>query len=143
MLDPFRFRRVSSWDAERSAALMYGAQPWRAVCAAVRGARRTLDEFAAAPMLRADLPIAMLSANRADGLVPPGLAAYLAPDRLAAIRAELRTTSEGLAHRSSRGSWRLVESGHLIAGDRPAVVVDAVLEMLNQLRGAATTAPHS
>jgi hypothetical protein len=56
----------------------------------------------------------------------------------------LKTTSQRLAQRSARGSWRLVAgSGHLIASDRPAAVVDAVLEMLNQLRGAATTVPHS
>jgi pimeloyl-ACP methyl ester carboxylesterase len=143
LVDPYGFRRESSIQAERTAALMYGAQPWRAICAVVRGVARTVDEFAAAPPLRTDLPVVVLSAERTADLMPLGLPAYLAPRRIAALRVELRKANERLAHRSTRGSWQLVESGHLIASERPSVVVDAVLEMLDYLRGSATTAPHS
>jgi pimeloyl-ACP methyl ester carboxylesterase len=140
MIDPFAFRREPSAAAERSAALMYGAQPWRAVCAVVRGAGKSLEEFARAPALSADVPVVALSAERADGFLP-GNVQY---GRVAELHAYLTETSQHLAQRSTRGSWRLVRgSGHLIAGDQPAAVIEAVIGLLNQLRGLATTAPQS
>ena len=146
MFDPFAFRRESSAGAERSAALMYGAQPWRVVCAVVRGARKSLEEFARERTLRSDVPLVALSAERPDGFIPPG--ALLSSGAEQALLTELPhallSTSQHLAQGSTRGSWRLVHgSGHLIAGDRPAAVVDAVLEMFRQVRAFATTAPHS
>jgi pimeloyl-ACP methyl ester carboxylesterase len=146
MADPFGFRLESSAAAERSAALMYGAQQWRALCAAVRGVAKSLDEFARAPALRADVPLVVLSAERSDNLLPPPglLPANLRGVEVARLLTRLKETSQHLAQRSTRGSWRLVrDSGHLIASDRPAEVVAAVLELLNQVRGVATTAPHS
>ena len=74
LYDPFAFRRESSPDADRSAALMYGARPWRALCALVRGAPATITEFDQAPPLRPDVPLMMLSAERSDGLLPASLA---------------------------------------------------------------------
>ena len=84
------------------------------------------------PVLKADIPVIALSAERSDGLVPPGLPPSLQnrPD-LAAVILQLRVTSQRLAQRSTRGSWRLVrDSGHLIASDQPQAVVDAVLPLL-------------
>jgi pimeloyl-ACP methyl ester carboxylesterase len=135
LIDPFAFRQEASSAAERSAALMYGAQPWRALCAAVRGFRKTLDEFARAPVLRADLPVTVLSAERSEGFLPPRLPANLGQAALGQLYVRLRTTGQHLAQRSTRGSWRLVRgSGHLIAGDQPQAVIDAALDLLNQLR---------
>jgi len=143
LVDPYGFRREGTAEGERSAALVYGAQPWRAICAVVRGSAHTMAEFASAPALRADLPIAVLSADQPGGLMPLGLPGSIAPRALDTLRVELRKANERLANRSNRGSWQLVRSGHLIARDRPSLVVDVVLEMLAQLRGVAATAPHS
>ena len=132
MIDPFAFRRESSPEAERSAALMYGAQPWRAICAAVRGAGKSLEEFSRAPALRADMRLVALSAERPDDLLPAGrlLPARMQDGPVAQLFRALKTTGQHLAQRSTRGSWRLVrDSGHLIASDQPAVVVDAVREL--------------
>jgi pimeloyl-ACP methyl ester carboxylesterase len=135
LYDPFAFRRESSQDADRSAALMYGAQPWRALCALVRGAPATIEEFNQAPPLRSDIPLMVLSAERSDNLLPARLApADLQPrGALGDLLRSLKTAHQHMAQRSSRGSWRLVrESGHLIASDRPQAVIDATLEVLKE-----------
>jgi pimeloyl-ACP methyl ester carboxylesterase len=145
LADPFGFHRDPSRESDRSAALMYGAQPWRMLCAVVRDVSSSLDEFARTPAMKAEIPVIALSAERSDGLVPSGLPPGLQnrPD-LAAVIGRLRVTNQMLARRSTRGSWRLVrDSGHLIASDQPQAVVDAVLQLLNQLRGVAATAPRS
>jgi pimeloyl-ACP methyl ester carboxylesterase len=133
LADPFEFRRDPSRESDRSAALMYGAQPWRMLCGVVRGVPSSLGEFARTPVLKADIPVIALSAERSDGLVPSGLPPSLQnrPD-LGAVIGHLRVTSQRLAQASTRGSWRLVrDSGHLIASDQPQAVVDAVLELLD------------
>jgi hypothetical protein len=82
------------------------------------------------------LPLAVLSAERSDDLLPAG---RLVPKDLQQLGAmgellrRLRPTHERLAKRSSRGTWRVVKSGHLIASDRPDVVVDTTLDVLRQV----------
>jgi len=136
LADPWEFRRDPSRDSSRSAALMYGAQPWRMLCGVVRGVPASLDEFARVPALKPEIPVIALSAERTDGLVPSGLPESI-QSRLdvAAAIARLRTTNQMLAQASMRGSWRLVRnSGHLIASDQPQAVVDAALDILNAHR---------
>jgi hypothetical protein len=135
LYDPFAFRRESSEDADRSAALMYSAQPWRALCAMVHGAPATIEEFNQALPLRSDIPLMVLSAERSDNLLPARLAPADLQQRgaLGDLLRRLKATHQHMAQRSSRGSWRLVrESGHLIASDRPQVVIDATLEVLKE-----------
>jgi hypothetical protein len=126
-LDPFRLRTQATDEASRSAALTYGAQPWAALCTLVETVDVTQGEFADAPPLPRDLRLAVLTALSIEGLVPPGLtvdAAALAP-----LKAELHRR---FAARSDRGSWALVDSGHLIASQRPDVVVAAVREVIGR-----------
>jgi hypothetical protein len=116
---------------------MYGARPWRALCALVRGVSATVEEFERAPALRSDVPLMMLSAERSDNLFPPGrlLPADLQQrGALGAVLRRLKETHQQMAKRSSRGSWRLVRNtGHLIAGDQPQAVIDATLDVLGQV----------
>src|SRR5437762_9370375 len=72
LLDPWDFRRESSSGADRSAALMYGAQPWKALCAMVRALDVTAAEFERLPPLRSDVPMVVLSAGTSDNLLPAG-----------------------------------------------------------------------
>lgn len=132
LIDPFKLRSAAADNATRSAALMYGAQPWRTVCSLVRGASASLREFDAAPPLRADLPLVVLTAESSAGLVPPALAPYVALESLTPRRREMHAA---LARRSSRGSWRVVpRSDHLIVNSRPDAVVEAVIELLGPAR---------
>ena len=135
LYDPFAFRRESSGDADRSAALMYGARPWRALCALIRGAPATIKEFDQAPALRSDVPLMMLSAERSDNLLPARFTPVDLQQRgaLGDLLRRLKATHQQMAQRSSRGSWRLVRgSGHLIASDQPQAVIDATLEVMKQ-----------
>ena len=129
LLDPWDLRASDSDASRRSAALMYRAQPWNTLCALARAAPITQQEFDAAPALRRDVPLAVLSAEVAQGLLPRRLSGLIGRDD---VRPELRAAHERLARQSSRGSWRIIPgSGHLIANDRPEVVVDAVFQMLS------------
>jgi pimeloyl-ACP methyl ester carboxylesterase len=97
-LDPFHFRRESSDPAARSAALLYRPEPMSTLCAMVRGADNTVDEFRAAPPLAADVPLVVLTGETAANLVPPGLA-FLAQDP-----ATLISQRRDLAHRARQRS---------------------------------------
>src|SRR5205823_889778 len=139
LLDPFAFRASSSEAAGRSAALMYGAKPWMTLCAEVRSMQTSEQEFARAPALRPDVPLIVLTAENTAGMMPSRLdgKSMAALSRLRKLVPLLRETHQRLAQRSTRGSWRMVPgSDHLIATSRPQAVVDAVLELLTQIRGA-------
>jgi len=128
LFDPWKLRASDDEAAQRSAALMYRAQPWKTICAIVRGIAITRQEFGAAGALRNDVPLVVMSAELSRGLLPPAFSYLVKSD---AILPPLRAAHEHLAQKSSRGVWRLVKgSGHLIANDRPQVVVDAVLDLL-------------
>jgi pimeloyl-ACP methyl ester carboxylesterase len=137
LLDPFDLRADQS-SGGRSAALMHGAQPWNALCALVRGVAQTMQEFASAPPIAADLPLTVLSAESERGLAPPALARWFEPPVLARFEPLLASRVERhqkLASRSSRGQWRMVPgSTHLIATSRPDAVADALRELLAQVR---------
>ena len=112
---------------------------WNTLCAIVRGMPGTLKEFEGAPALRADLPIVVLTAATMDGILPSGPLVPSRFEKLEALkdfRPRLTAANQHLAQRSTRGSWRVVPgSGHLIASDRPQAVVDAVREVLMDVRG--------
>src|SRR5262245_54176997 len=114
---------------------MYRAQPWNSLCAMVRGVEATKREFAQAPALRGDIPLSVLSAETTAGSLPSTLG-LSSPERWRSIA---RAAHQRLAQRSSRGTWRLVPgSGHLIAGDKPQVVVDEVLALIDSFRPRQT-----
>ena len=137
LIDPWDLRREKSVQNERSAALMYGSKPWVMLCAIVRGAHETLEEFAAAPPLRRELPVTALSAETRESFLPPALARIIGTP--GGDTADLRETHRHLAQQSARGTWRVVPgSDHLIASSQPQVVVDAVSEMV-RLKPDATT----
>jgi pimeloyl-ACP methyl ester carboxylesterase len=132
--DPMHLR---AQRANQSIALLYRPEPMDTTCAMVRGARRTLDEFHAAPPLPPDLPLDVLSAETTEGLSPLGGTSI--PAGLASMRVP---TQQAFAARSSRGLWRLVPgSSHLIATSQPDAVSRAVSEMLASLRGRGRLAP--
>jgi pimeloyl-ACP methyl ester carboxylesterase len=137
LLDPWDLRHERTEQAARSAALMYGAQPWVMLCAMVRAWRTTLREFEAAPPLRRELPVTALSAESREALMPPALARRFGVP--GGVVPGLRETHQHLALGSARGTWKVVPgSDHLIASSQPQAVVDAVLEMIFRLKAEAT-----
>jgi pimeloyl-ACP methyl ester carboxylesterase len=137
LFDPWDFRREGTEQSARSAALMYGAKPWVMLCAMVRAAEATVNEFDEAPPLRREIPITVLSAHTREEFLPPALAGWI---QLRGSVDALRETHRRLAGASARGEWRVVPgSSHLIASSQPQAVVDAVSEMIN---ASGRTAEH-
>jgi pimeloyl-ACP methyl ester carboxylesterase len=131
LVDPFGLARSEPLAFE----LTYRAPTWRAICASMRAlAAQTLAELREAPPLRAGLPLTVIVHDAPRDLIPGASAedARAADSRwIAAQRA--------FAARSSRGRWVVAKgSGHLIASERPDVVIEEVKRMLREL-GAA---PH-
>jgi pimeloyl-ACP methyl ester carboxylesterase len=130
LADPFRLRGQSpAAEASRSIAQLYTVERMTSVCAMAHGLRASLAEMNAAPALRSDLPLTVLTAGSSEGLIPPGLS-WLRGEA-DAFRSDWRQTQQQFAERSTHGTWRVVEdSGHLIAGSQPHIAAEAVLELL-------------
>ena len=134
LFDPFHFRgQLPAEDAARSIAQQYTVERMAALCGLARGLPTTLQELKGAPTLASDVPLAVLSAESWEGLLPPGLAGFRA--RADALRSDWLASQQQFARRSTRGTWRIVPgSGHLIASSQPHVVTEAVFEALTQIR---------
>jgi len=129
VIDPWGFR--ARGDA-RAAASLYRPEAMNTFCGMVRGLSATVTEFASAPPLRPDVPLTVLSAETTDALLPAALASYRVP-----MVEERLPLAQAFSRRSTRGQWRVVPgSNHLIGNSQPQAVVDAVLEMLRQIRGS-------
>lgn len=109
------------------------------LCAAVRGVPETIAQFEHAPPLRSDIPLVALTAESSDGLLPIPMhgavaASWLGRAGVQELVRRLQESHRRLAAQSTRGTWQLVRgSGHVIAEDRPDVVVEAVEGVLRQL----------
>ena len=89
-----------------------------------------MREFGAAPPLRTDVPLVVLSASDPRLLEVPGLR------QLSAFRSEARLRGhKRLASASTRGVWKTVpNSQHLIAVSNPEAVIHEIFAMLDPLR---------
>jgi protein-S-isoprenylcysteine O-methyltransferase Ste14/pimeloyl-ACP methyl ester carboxylesterase len=137
LLDPFGIGPGTSEGARRSAAVTYNARTWGSVCGFMRGAGRTVTELEKLPPLPGDVPLVVLSASTERDHVP-GFT-WLAGE----LRAQRIPSHQHLAKASSRGRWALIpDSGHLLAGDKPDLVADTVLELLEHLDATGSSVPE-
>ncbi|HEX5110865.1 MAG TPA: alpha/beta fold hydrolase [Vicinamibacterales bacterium] len=124
LLDPLKIPTDTD-EGRRSSAMTYAAEPIAALSAITRGLRDTEREFAEAPPLRGDLPLAVLSASE-DMTPPPGLG-FVA----SILRSSRIEVHKQLAKQSTQGTWQMVpKSTHLIASSQPEAVVDVIFGML-------------
>ena len=131
LLDPFDLS-ADAEEGRRGAAITYHARSWDQTCAMARGLEASVREFEAAPPLRPDLPLAVLSASSATGLGPPG---FRRVADVESVRTGLVATHQRLARISTHGTWMMVpDSTHLIGSSQPDAVAEAVLEILEQIR---------
>ena len=131
LTDPFEIGEESE-EARRGAAITYNARVWEQLCAMARGLPQTIREFEQAPPLRSDVPLLVLRASSAEGLLPPPVRRFVDVEGL---RKELAESHQKFAGLSSKGKWAVVpDSGHLIASSQPDAVADAVLAMLDEIR---------
>ena len=134
LVDPFRLRGQSpEAEASRSISQLYTVERMASMCAMVRGLSASVAELNAAPALRSDLPLTVLTAGSSDGLIPPGLSWLRG--QAEAFRGDWIQRHQQFAARSTQGTWRLVQdSGHLIAGSQPHIAAEAVLDVLARSR---------
>jgi len=138
LIDPFAIGAETE-GARRSRALAYDGRRWAGLCAMARAWRQTLREFEDALPFPSAVPLVVLSASGAEDLVPPGVDRLLDVD---ALRTEVVSVHRELAGWSERGVWREVpNSTHLIADSQPDAVVEAVLDVLDQVPRRATPRP--
>jgi hypothetical protein len=132
-LDPFGLRAEGSEAAERGAALAYNSRTWMQLCAMARALPETVREFEAAPPLRPTLPVTVLTASSSEDLLPPFVSSVVDVELL---RVEQQENHQRLASLSARGKWQMVpDSTHLIGNSQPDAVADAVMEMLDAVKG--------
>jgi pimeloyl-ACP methyl ester carboxylesterase len=128
LIDPFGIGGEDSDGARRSAAVTYSPRIWATMCAMARGAPGTLQVLAMLPPWPDNVPLRVLSASTEEGHVPGYQ--WIAPE----LRKGRITSHQELAKRSRRGQWTLVpNSAHLLAGDKPEVVAETVLKMLEEI----------
>jgi pimeloyl-ACP methyl ester carboxylesterase len=127
LIDPFHVRGWdSAADRDRGKAQLYSVNSMRTFCGYASTLLETHAEFLAAPPLRADLPMVVLTAGIFDLPDVWGLR-----DEVAMVHREKPLLHERFAKQSSRGIWRLLpDTKHLIGNDQPEEVVRAVLEIL-------------
>lgn len=128
LLDPFAMDGDSD-DMRRARGMTYGGRAINALAALARGREETRRQFAAAPALRSEIPITVLSAADPRMIDIPWLR------EASASRSEIRLKShEALAKQSARGKWAIVPgSDHLIYSSNPDVVIDEIFAMLDGL----------
>ena len=123
LIDPFEIPTDTD-EGRRSFFMTYAAEPIATLAAIAGGAAATSQEFAMSPPLRADIPIAVLSASE------PGSGF----GRLTTESTRVEVHKQ-LAKKSTKGSWQMVpDSTHLIAASQPDAVAKVILEMLDSIR---------
>jgi protein-S-isoprenylcysteine O-methyltransferase Ste14/pimeloyl-ACP methyl ester carboxylesterase len=136
LTDPFGLYAEGSEQGRRSAALTYHSRAWSQLCAMARGLPDTVREFAAAPPLRSDLPLSVLSASTSEEAMPPWLEPWI--ERFfdtEQLRVESRASHQAFSKQSTKGKWQLVpDSTHLIASSQPDAVADAVFEVIDGIK---------
>jgi len=107
------------------------AAPYDAVISEMQNLTRSQHEVQAQERSLGDLPLVVLTAStHGEEAMPPALRASLQAFEPVWRRAHMR-----IAALSTRGHYELVRSGHYIQFDRPDVVIDAIEDVLAEIRG--------
>jgi pimeloyl-ACP methyl ester carboxylesterase len=131
LLDPYHLKREGGARDEQAFAFSYGHTTWTAVCSLLSAGPVSADELRAAPPLRADLPLVVIRHERLGDLTKGGLE----EDR--AVEPIWQREQARLAARSSRGELVVATgSGHHIRDERPDLVIDAIVRIVNGARAS-------
>jgi pimeloyl-ACP methyl ester carboxylesterase len=133
LVDPLGLRARPVED--RLIELTYRRAVWDTICSLTRSFPESARQLHDLPPLRADLPLRVLVHERVGDLSGAGLEEDRAVEPL---------WQEAQARLAARSRARLVVahgSGHLIAVERPELVVSSVLEILTETRKEAAAPP--
>lgn len=131
LLDPFGLKKLPIEEGSVRSALTYRRAAWDTARTFLRTLQKTEADLRAAPPLRPDLPVTVLT----HGIVGDLLGPRAHPQLLREIEPIWREQQAALAGRTSRGRQIIAEkSGHRIIAQQPELVVDAVREILSIVR---------
>lgn len=131
MLDPFGLKKLPIDEGSIRSALTYRAAAWEAARFFIKAIKQSEADLRAAPPLRSDLPVTVLT----HGIVGDLLGPRANPALLREIEPIWQAQQSSLARRSSRGKQIIAEkSGHRIIAQQPELVVEAVREILSEVR---------
>lgn len=130
-LDPFELKKSPGAEGNLRAALTYRAAPWAAARAFLQALKTSAAQLHAAPPLKGDLPLIVLTHGRTGDLLGPHADWKL----LHAVEPIWQERQAALARRSSRGKQIVAEkSGHRIIAQQPELVIRAVRDALSLIR---------
>ncbi|TAK09293.1 MAG: alpha/beta hydrolase [Candidatus Manganitrophaceae bacterium] len=131
LLDPFGLKKLPLEEGGVRSALTYRAAAWDAARLFLRTLQKSETDLRAAPPLRPDLPVTVLT----HGMVGDLLGPRAHPELLREIEPIWQEQQAALARRSSRGRQIIAEkSGHRIIAQQPELVVEAIRDILSEFR---------
>lgn len=131
LLDPFRLKKLPLDEGSIRSVVTYRAAAWDAARCFLRTLERSEADLRAAPPLRSDLPLRVLSHGLTGDLLGP----RGNPELLQEIEPIWQAQQAALAQRSSRGKQIIAEkSGHRITAQQPDLVLQAIQEVIEAAR---------
>jgi pimeloyl-ACP methyl ester carboxylesterase len=130
LFDPFELKKLPLREGSVRSALTYRTGPWNAARSFLKTLERSEADLRAAPPLRPDLPLIVLT----HGLIGDLLGPRPDPALLKEIEPIWQALQSALAGRSSKGRQIIAAaSGHRITAQQPGLVVAAIREAIERV----------
>lgn len=127
LLDPFRLKTLPLDERSIRSVLTYRTATWDAARSFLKTIERSEADLRAAPPLRSDLPLCVLTHGLVGDLLGPRADRVL----LQEIEPIWQAQQAALAQRSSKGKQIIAEkSGHRIIANQPDLVIQAIQEVI-------------
>ena len=133
MFDPLGLRRLPPAERDRAIAITYRTGTLATACSLTRAFAQSAKQIAAAPPLPADHWVIVLIHNDPAGIIPGVDAAELAD-----FEQDWQLAQSEFAHQIPNGDAFIVHSRHLIASERPEVVIGMIRRRLDKYRAAGS-----
>jgi pimeloyl-ACP methyl ester carboxylesterase len=132
LLDPLQLRRLPENERARVIAFTYRTRTLEAVCSQTSSFAQSAEEIAAAPALPRELPVVVITHDDFEGVIPGA-----SREQLTALEPRWQALQRDFAGAFSGGEYQSAHSRHLIANERPELVVAAIEKLAARIRQAA------
>jgi pimeloyl-ACP methyl ester carboxylesterase len=131
LLDPFSLKKLPLEEGSLRSIVTYRAAAWDAARCFLKTLEKSEADLRAAPPLRSDLPLRVLTHGLTGDLLGPRADRVL----LQEIEPIWQAQQVALAQRSSRGKQIIAEkSGHRIIAQQPDLVLQAIQEVIEEAK---------
>jgi pimeloyl-ACP methyl ester carboxylesterase len=131
LLDPFQLKKLPMNEGNIRSVLTYRAAAWEAAQFFLKALKQSEADLRAAPLLRSDLPLRVLTHGLIGDLLGPRADRAL----LQEIEPIWQAQQAALAQRSSKGKQIIAEkSGHRIIAQQPDLVLQAIYEVIEEAK---------